>query len=212
VIGCATCGAPPIGSFNDGSPRWGPDHPDHEPVRNAAAAPWDGARLVVELTPDEMAEAVECGQARFKKAGREKRKDYLGEPSPDAHVLGAQGERVFSKWLGLPWDCTMNGFGGAADVAGCQIRTVPFGRPPRLKVKDNDPDRRPCVLIVSSAPRFWIRGWIMAKDARKPEWTDDPGGRGKPQHFVPAAFLRPMTEFLDVDAVRAAMGKPPRGA
>jgi hypothetical protein len=215
TLPCATCGEPPVGEFHDGSPRYrcGPHLPIFPgmPVHPAyAAALGSGAasRTIVELDEAEMGQAAACGRKRLAQAKRSKSKDYLGWDSLEAHTMGAQGERAFSKWIGEPWDCTTRQYGGKPDVRGIQIRTIPF-RGRRLKVRADDPPRMPVVLVVASPPKFWIRGWMLARDARRPEWLDDPGDLGKPAHFVPTKDLRPMVEFYQSDVVRAALGMPP---
>ncbi len=219
MIPCATCGAEPVGAFSDGSPRYDPRtclhpaimpgddlHPDYIAALRSGAA----EKLVVELTEEELAEALDCGKARLAKAKRKKSKDYLGLDSLDSHVMGARGERAFSKFIGEPWVCTLNGYGGAPDVRGCQIRTVPKTSGD-LKVKENDPDHRPCILVVDHAPRFWMRGWLLASEARRLGTIADPGNRGRPATFVPPSKLRPMQELLHHPKVRAAMNLPPEG-
>jgi hypothetical protein len=169
----------------------------------------DFERVVIELDADELEEARSCGELRYKRAERRKAKDHFGKPSLDSHILGAQGERAFSKWISEPWECTTGRYGGASDVRGCQIRAV-SRTSLTLKVRDSDPGRIPCVSIVAHGNRFWIRGWAFARDAKKhPEWKDDPGGIGAPAWFVPNDELRPMATFLLAPGVRAAMGVAP---
>lgn len=208
---CATCGAPPVGTYNDGSPRF-PVSCDHPPLTadEASSLVDPYGRVIVELDPFEMVEAYACGKKRYDQSQRSKSKDRLSDPSIDSHVLGAQGERVFSKWAGIPWECTTRRYGGASDVAGCQIRAVSQAKK-LAKVRDDDPGRTPVVSVVANPPRFWIRGWILARDAKRDEWIADPGGRGVPAYFVPTPSLLPMSSFLASDAVRAAMGLPPIG-
>jgi hypothetical protein len=210
VIGCATCGAAPTGTYNDGSPRY-PVSCDHPPVRGDDTVSIDPyGRVIIELDPWEMTEAFACGKKRFDRAQARKAKDHFGQPSLDSHVLGAQGERAFAKWLGVPWECTVGRYGGAADVAGCQIRAVSDAKL-QAKVRDSDPGRIPVVSIVASGARFWLRGWILARDAKRIGNVDDPGNRGAPAWFVKTNDLQPMSAFLASNEVRAALGRPPVG-
>ncbi len=219
MIPCATCGAEPIGEFGDGSPRYDPRtclhgplwpgdpvHPAHLAALRSGAA----EKVIVELDEAELAEALDCGKLRLDRAKKSKRKDYLGFDSIDSHVMGARGERAFAKLIGEPWVCSLDGFKGAPDVRGCQIRTVPKTSG-ELKVREDDPDGRPCILVVDHAPRFWVRGWLLAGEARKVGVVKDPGGRGKPNYFVDPGHLRPMQELLHHPRVRAAMNLPPEG-
>lgn len=212
---CYSCGAAPTGTYRDGSPRFDHIHPPGEEIvrvdRSGHGPDDEFERIVVALTPDEAEEARACGKLRFDRAQRRKAQDHFGTPSLDSHVLGAGGERAFSKWLRIPWECTTGRYGGASDVAGCQIRAV-SRTSLMLKVRDSDPLRIPVVSIVGHGDRFWIRGWCFARDARRDEWYDDPGDRGAPAWFVPNRELRPMATFLLSDGVRAAMGLPPMAA
>jgi hypothetical protein len=205
-VGCATCGEPPIGSFNDGSPRWAPDH-IHPPIYGTGAP---AERVVIELDEGEMAEADACGKKRLTRAKARRARDQLGEPSLVSHMIGAQGERAFSKWIGEPWECTTGRYGGASDVKGCQIRTV-SKTGGRVVVHESDPDRIPVVSIVAHGSRFWLRGWIFAREAKLREYVGDPGNR-RPAFFFPPFELRPMADLTRLDPARAALGLPPMAA
>jgi hypothetical protein len=206
MIGCATCGAPPVGTFHDGSPRWGPDH-IHEPIRGVDAVPKED-RIIIVLTPAEMAEADECGAERLAKARSKGWTDQIGEDSIDSHTKGARGERAFAKMIEWPWRC-LSGFHGAPDIRGCQIRTV-SKTSYRTIVHESDPARTPIVSIVGHGDRFLIRGWIIARDGKRDEWVDDPGKK-RSSYFVPTFELHSMATFDDSNEVRAAMGRAPVG-
>ncbi len=210
MIGCATCGAAPVGTYNDGSPRFSVTC-DHPPIMGDIEMIDPYGRVIETLDAAEMAEAYDCGKLRFDRAQRRKAQDHFNEPSLASHVRGAQGERAFAKWAGVPWECTVGQYGGKPDVAGCQIRAVSS---PKLlcKIRENDPDRIPVVSIVENGTeRFWIRGWILARDGRRLGKKSDPGNRNAEAWFVDTVDLLPMSEFLSSNAVRAAMGKPPVG-
>lgn len=210
MIGCATCGAAPVGTYNDGSPRF-PASCDHPPlVADAASTLVDPyGRVIVELDAFEMLAGQACGQKRFEQSRRRKLRDKLFTPDLAANEVGALGEAAFSKWIGRPFECTTGRFRGAPDVAGCQVKTRTRGTY-ELIVHEDDPGRTPVVLVVASPPRFWIRGWILARDAKRDEWRKNPDGR-REAWFVPNLHLLPMSTFLGSNAVRAAMGLPPIG-
>lgn len=203
MIGCATCGADPVGTYNDGSPRY-PSTCDHAPIYGGQAV--EPERIVIELSPADMALGRACGEKRLADSKRRKLRDKLGVDATWKHEIGAQGEIAFARWLGVPWECTTGAF-GKPDVAGCQIKTRQKTSY-ELVVHDNDPGRTPCVLISAHPPRFWIRGWIFARDAKRPEWKKTVVGDWE-GYFVPTHELRPMADFLTSDAVRAARGLAP---
>lgn len=223
MIACASCGALPVGTYSNGEPRF-PLSCDHPPIfpgdprwhdPRGSEAPEVGVdqygRVIVELDAFEMTEAYACGKKRFDQSTRRKSKDHFDTPSVESHILGAQGERAFAKWLGEPWECTTRRYGASPDIRGCQVRTASAPKLP-VKVRDSDGHRTPVVSIVANAPRFWLRGWIMAGEAKRhPEWIDDPGGRSAPAFFVPTPSLQPMSSFYASNAVRAALGIAPLG-
>ena len=182
-------------------------HPTGAPPRVGNVDESDG-RIVDELDPDDMALGASCGALRLKDSKRRKLRDRLGEDAEWKHVTGAQGEIAFARWLGVPWECTTGAF-GKADVDGCQVKTR-RKTSYELAVHDNDAGRTPCVLITAHPPRFWIRGWILARDAKRPEWRKAVVGDWE-GFFVPNDELRPMAEFLTSNAVRAARGLAPLG-
>lgn len=209
---CASCGAAPVGTFNDGSPRFDCYRTSplpHVPLTKALFSDGDSfdERLVIVLDPHELDDADVCGRLRLTRAKRRKAKDQLGEDSLPSHVTGAAGERAFAKWINDPWECTTGRYGGASDVRGVQVRTS-TSTTKRLVIHETDPARMPVVSIVEHAPRYWIRGYIMA-GARRPEWIRDPGNR-RPAYFVPTRELLPMSGFMADNRVRAAMGLPPK--
>ncbi len=209
---CASCGARPVGTFNDGSPRFTCHLREPElHVPRVTPLYTDGEsfdRVVVVLEADELAEADECARLRLTRAKRRKARDQLGEDSLASHATGAAGERAFSKWIGARWECTTGRYGGASDVRGVQIRTS-TSTTKRLVVHETDPARTPVVSIVEHRPRYWLRGWIMAGDCKRPEWIADPGDR-RPAFFVPTQELLPMQAFMGDNRARAAMQLPPK--
>lgn len=172
-------------------------------------------RLIVELSVEDQAAANREGQARRRRAEKKGRKDALGEKGRAMGVgneeIGASGELAVARWLGVDWEeATIKRPGRRADVGGLNVRTRRQEGDKRLPIRDYD--RGPAVLVVASPPRYWLRGWILAAEAKgHPEWLDDPGGYGQPSHFVPADALHPMQELLHHPKVRAAMNLPPEG-
>lgn len=50
------------------------------------------------------------------------------------------------------------------------------------------------VLVTGRAPRFNVVGWIVARDAMRPEWSQTYGSR-------PAAYFVPQEALHDMDAL-----------
>lgn len=207
---CATCGVLSTSTFNDGSPRWPPEHGHNKPVYGGAALPF--TRLIVELDGDELTKAREAGDQMF--ADRKERGEAALMATYDpasAYVLGAQGEIAVARWAGVPWRPVFRGQKGTPDVAGMHVRTrrdPTFGLPVRsYEVKK----RAPFVLVNGrlGESRHVIRGWIVGTDAKRTEWLADYGGHGE-AYFVPPNSLRDAVELLTTH--RATAGLPPEGA
>lgn len=163
-------------------------------------------RFIIELSPADMKLGEACGETRLTDSKRKKLRDKLGVDAAWKHVTGAQGEIAFARWLDVKWECTVGAF-GKADVNGCQIKTrrrIAY----ELVVHDNDRGSTPCVLITAQPPKFWIRGWILARDAKRKEWKQTVVGDWE-GYFVPHESMRTMDDFLTSGAVRAARGLPP---
>ncbi len=89
----------------------------------------------------------------------------------------------------------------ADDVGEIQVRTT--SRPEnRLIIHEADQDEKYFVLVTGRAPQFRIVGWIMARDAKREEWWQDPAG-GRAAYFVPQSALRPISELTIGNAQRA---------
>jgi hypothetical protein len=120
--------------------------------------------------------------------------------TPEQHqlqeYLGCLGEVAVAMHLGVEWQPQINVFHDVPDVAHVDVRSV-NGCRARLIIRDNDPLPRPFVLAAHvGAGHMWVRGWLIAAEARRDEWVDDPGER-RPSWFVPASALYPMNALPD---------------
>jgi hypothetical protein len=118
------------------------------------------------------------------------------------NVMGASGEAVVAKWLGIPWD------GGGlqierrhdGDVGRLEVRTVLRHDYP-LRLHDNDKPERVYVLVTGEGPRFVIQGYLKGANGQRPEWFHDrppPVGKatGRPAYWVPQQNLNHDLELL----------------
>lgn len=110
------------------------------------------------------------------------------------HVEAALAELALAKFLDRFWDGAGDQrFRGSklGDVGRFQARST-SERDGHLIVRPHDSDADVFVLIVGSAPSFTLVGWTFGRDAKRPEFRCDPGGRGAPCFFVPQSALRPV--------------------
>lgn len=143
-----------------------------------------------------------------KKSGR------VGRKSPELiHMEGVQGELAFHWWLyNKPFEPTIGGYKDVPDLMigkrRGEVRTrVRHGTerwPLELKVQTDDHDDAICVHVIfdqsanlssSGAGRFEIAGWVETAWAKANVPLNDPGGYGKPQHFVGKEHLRESNEL-----------------
>jgi hypothetical protein len=152
--------------------------------------------LLVELTPAELLLASTVGCMRQVANLRDGRRDAHGaqrESGWQLHVEGACGELAVAKALGLFWSGSIGNL-RAADVGEVQVRTRSRDDYD-LIVHPSDPDGAAFVLVVGTAPRFKLVGWLPGREAKhQRHWLDPAGGR--PAFFVKQSWLYPMGLLL----------------
>ena len=147
---------------------------------------------VVVLTWSEMMQAAMCGAMRNIAAMRDGRQPaprvpHSAENTWTIHIEGAAGEMAFAKHAGFYWGATVNSF-KLPDVGAIQVRTR-SRHSYDLIIRRGDCDDDVFVLVTGIAPRFVIRGWIGAREAKShPEWIQT-HGEGEAAWFVPQAAL-----------------------
>lgn len=107
-------------------------------------------------------------------------------------LVGVIAEVGYCKWRGIYPSREIDTFHSVPDALdGAEIRSI-SSRGHCLIVRDDDPKDRPYVLVsVDRDARCEMLGWILGKDAMRPEWIRDPGGN-RPSWFVPQEALHNM--------------------
>lgn len=152
----------------------------------------------IELTWFEVAMASHVGwmrQLTSLRAGRQDRHGFDGLGWAE-HIEGACGELAVAKLLGVFWNGSVDTFDAADLPRGLQVRTRSLDTY-ELLVRPNDHDGARFVLVTGKAPLFWVRGWILARDAKRDEWMQNHGGRPS-AYFVPHVALRRIDELDEV--------------
>jgi hypothetical protein len=156
----------------------------------------------VQLSDEAIANARALGMTRHRESIRLGLKDAHGAVTNEIesvrlHCYGALGEFAVASYLELPEPDTVNTF-HAPDLAHrVQVRTrlrVSYG----LIVRKVDDDDDVFVLVYVEPlkpPAAYVRGWIIGRDAKRPKYLAQHGGRPV-AYFVPAEELQPM-ETLD---------------
>lgn len=105
-------------------------------------------------------------------------------------IEGALGEWALAKYLRAFWPG--KGVPGAPDVGTVDVRTAPEDHH-RLILHDTDPDERIFYLLCGRHGTYTVKGWLRAKDGKKPEYRQDPTGH-RPAYFIPQEILHPPQE------------------
>lgn len=172
--------------------------------RDAARAGYWLRVHVRPLTVDEARWADEVGLERYRRAEAHGWADYLRQPSPESHKLGARGELAFCIATGRQWSASLSSFRDQPDVEpDFEIRTA-RARYPALKLRPTDPtdprtrSRRYVLLTpadrlysdeyLETGASFDIWGWLRGTEV-KGEPKTDPGNRGRPAYFIPPERL-----------------------
>jgi hypothetical protein len=196
---CYSCGAPPVSSFRDGSPKYDCPTGPHPPIY-AATTPQ--TRYTATLTPEERQRAHDC--AKLMQRNSKRKRDRWGVAfSFENHLLGAAGEIAFARLTGLTYRCKASNH-SKPDVGPYQVRTTRHN--PYLVIHENDADGTPVVAIMGdeTTMQFRIVGWLeFAIHGKLPEFVRDPGNR-RPAFFVPHALLDPPSTLPELRPKAAA--------
>lgn len=147
------------------------------------------------LSWPEYAMASDVGRRRQLESIKDGRKDNHGFDGEgwNEHIEGACGECATAKHLNVYWDGSVNAF-SSPDVGKYHVRTRSRHDYELIIRPGNDNDESIFICVTGRCPEYRIRGWIVAKDAKKPEYLKDYGKR-PPAFFVPHSALRPMSEL-----------------
>ena len=160
----------------------------------------------VTLSADDLALAVAYGGGRQLHAVASGRGDSHGFTGDGwgAHIEGAAGEIAVARFMGwADWTPTIDTYQTERDLP-LDIEVTTRRRHdyelivrPRMAIESNH------VLVTGVAPRFWVRGWMPSRLARRPEWWAAHGGRPG-AYFVPTGALYPMDLLPRIHAALAA--------
>lgn len=100
-------------------------------------------------------------------------------------IEGAMGEFALAKYLGVFWHGKGKMWGD--DVGSYQVRTSSRNNGD-LILHPKDDDEKIYWLVTGLNGKYWIRGYIKAKDGKLDKWWRDPAG-DRPAFFVPQSEL-----------------------
>jgi hypothetical protein len=144
---------------------------------------------IVTLTPSEiqMASFVGCQRAteNIKNGDIWSRSGEPPEQLFDRMIKGALAEAAFAKHFNRFWS---KGTKGASDVDNMEVRCTHYDTG-HMEMHKWDKDDSRYYLLTGMNGTYKIRGWILGKDAKKPQyWRVMQEGR-KPQYWIPQSAL-----------------------
>lgn len=151
----------------------------------------------IDLSNAEVGNACMGGMRRNISSIRDGRKDNHGLSGPgwNEHIVGAIGEMVVAKALGIYWSAGVDTFKDPDLGVDIQVRCSdqPMAS---LIVRDDDKDDHRFVLVVGVLYRFHIVGWMYGDEAKQQRWYKNPNGRGF-AYFVPQTELKDMEDWRE---------------
>ena len=148
-------------------------------------------------------------QVEALKENRHSRKSRGRDANPwEAHITGALGELVVSKWLGRYWlMCVASPWELFADVGAYQVRYTDHIGGHLLIYEDDEPERT-FILVTGgvrtpTALRFYVCGFMRAQEARRLDWRHEATADWEASWWVPQEALT-APEFLPDVLVRRA--------
>lgn len=114
-----------------------------------------------------------------------------GDTGWSLHIEGACGEVAVAKVLNRFWNGSVDSFKSGGDVGDVQVRTR-SRHEYELIVRQDDRDSDVFILVTGRAPTFRVVGYILGRDAKRPEFEQRHGNRPA-AYFVPHSVLTPLT-------------------
>jgi hypothetical protein len=149
----------------------------------------------VTLTSYELALGAFAGSMRqVENVKRGRRASYGAGHDNDwqLNIEGVLGEMALAKFLGIYW--SGKGEFRGPDLGGeIEVRTNARDNGD-LILHPKDLDDRPFWLLTGRSGSYVVRGWLLARDGKRPEYWRDPVG-GRPAFFVPQSVLKPPTQL-----------------
>jgi hypothetical protein len=152
--------------------------------------------VTVALDNSEYLHALIVGSLRRANAREKSRQNFYGAKSADAEtldIIGAVGECVVAKHRNVFWSGA--GLFRGDDVGPYQVRATTYDSG-HLVLNKNDDDAKAFILVCVNNGVGKIRGWIYARDGKKPEYWVDKSGRGA-AFYVPQSDLQPIESLPD---------------
>jgi hypothetical protein len=111
------------------------------------------------------------------------------EKALKSHILGARGQLAASLATGIPWTPKLGLFKDANLGDRYKVRTVDAFYKKLIVAEDAELDLIYLLVVSTGATTFHLIGWRYGRDCVAAEVKPI---EGKPAHFVPRSWLKPM--------------------
>ena len=144
---------------------------------------------LVELSIHEMLVASQVGILRQLEDIKAAKKSFIGEKQDMAwqrHIEGALSECAMAKYLNVYWNKSpwFN-----PDVGDVEVRAT-HHEDGRLIIRERDKDDTKYYLLTGINGKYTVRGYMYARDAKKPKYLTCVVAGRPPSFFVPQSDLR----------------------
>ena len=222
MIPCASCGAAPSGSFNDGSPKYACSHAPIwpgdlvHPAHRMATGRFKPMHGTLDPADQKLLLPVAKKVAARYEADKDAHMKYRarGRSIIDVVTDGLGAELFVARWTGLEWN---RGIRRLPDVGtDVEVRNVRRGDG-MLSLYEYDKGSRRYVLVVGKFPTYRLIGWLPGKEGMIERYWHPKGALvmgytlDVSRHLIPQSDLRPMFEMEIPDAVPEALEAPEAG-
>lgn len=148
--------------------------------------------LSVLLRPDDLRTVRRVAHLRNGETHRRELRDHIHDTTRSglaAHELGAAAELGVSRWAGIPWPASVNGWHERPDLGTrTEVRGTNY-RSGSLIIRPRDRRERRYVLAYVALPTVHLLGWVEGTVGRDLEyWHGD-------SWWIPQPSLRSMAEI-----------------
>jgi len=153
--------------------------------------------MIVELNANEVLVATYIGSRRNAEASFRNRKPRFPEKVLGEmwgfHIEAAHAELAVAKCLGIYWGFGVNTF-HVEDIVNTKIE-VRLSLREDVKVRPDD--NGIIVSVTGKCPRYEIKGWIKAEDAKQDKW--------KYEKTLPLCYFVPHNELKPIEILKCQM-------
>ena len=116
------------------------------------------------------------------------------------HFLGAIGEYVVAKWLGIFWSGSIGNM-RAADVGPYEVKLRSKHYYDLVLQRHNSADAL-YILVTGLGPEFIIQGGLWGHDGKQDNYWGEKGTKGRPAFWIPQEDLMTPSQIKEIVIAR----------